>query len=178
MEPDTRNILDKYKWWSTDQIKSDLNKSRSGFISVFINIDGDFNLSSGIRNMNWFNGCLTYIVGRRKWDRRGAVGTHHYSYVNHSSDANEVIATLTQLGYRVIAAEIDDRAVPLTHYQWPEKVAVIFGEEGLGLSEEILSLAQDIVYIPGRGSVRSLNVATTSGIFMYDYHMKRGLLNG
>lgn len=176
MEPDTRNILDKYKWWETPDIRADLIKSQSRFVSVFMNVDGDFNLSSGIRNMNWFNGAFTYIVGRRKWDRRGAVGTHHYSDVIHAPEGQEVIGVLTQLGYRVIAAEIDDRAVPLTHYQWPEKVAVIFGEEGAGLSEEILSLVHDIVYIPGRGSVRSLNVATTSGIFLYDYSMKRGLI--
>jgi len=175
---DTRNIQDKFRNWETDLIRDDLAQTASGFMAVFVNVDGDFNKASGVRNLNWFNGAATIMAGRKKWDTRGAVGTHHYKNVIHYpyEELADQIAGWKTVGIRVIAAEIDNRAVPLTTYEWPENVAVLFGEENLGLSEEIMTLCDDIVFIPGRGSVRSLNVSTTSGIFMYDYSMKRGLI--
>lgn len=176
---DTRNIQDKYRGWETDLIAADLDTTHSHFNSVFINVAGDFNKSSGVRNTNWFNGETVAIVGDKKWDRRGAVGTQNYTRVfNHSlDDFKEIlIPSFIGLGYTIVAAEIDERAVSLVSYDWPEDVVVIFGEEGAGLSQEILDLCDDVVYCPGRGSVRSLNVATTSGIFLYDYSVKRGYI--
>lgn len=174
--PDTRNIADKYRWWEVPSIVEDLDKTRSGMVSVFVNLSHDMNLGSGVRNSNWFNTQQVRIAGRKKWDRRGAVGTHVYTGILHYPTPEEAITALKDEGYRIVAAEIDDRAVPLPSYEWNERSAVIYGEEGLGLSAEVMELCDDIVFIPGRGTVRSLNVATTSGIFIYDYSMKTGLL--
>lgn len=174
--PDGRNIADKYKWWEEVDITQDLDKNRSKLVNVFVNLSKDMNLGTGVRNSNWFNTQPVMIAGRRKWDRRGAVGTHVYSGITHNETVEESIAELRADGYTIVAAEIDEKAVPLPSYQWDEKSAVIYGEEGAGLSQEVMSLVDDVVFIPGRGSVRSLNVATTSGIFMYDYSMKTGLI--
>lgn len=174
---DTRNIHDFLKTLSTDEIKENLRETRSGMVNIFLNVLGDFNLSSGVRNANWFNCDSVWIVGRKKWDRRGAVGTQNYTEIKYSPSIQDVIATLRADGYTIVAAEINDSAVPLTTYEWNEKTAVIYGEEGAGISDEILSTVDAVIYIPGRGSVRSLNVATTSGAFMYDYHAKQGLIN-
>lgn len=171
---DNRNISEKYRWWDHERIVEDLDTKRSGLISVFMNVAGDFNLSSGIRNNLWFNSSGVWICGNKKWDRRGTVGSHHYLDVEHSPSFEELVAELREQGYRIVAAEITPNAVPLTTYAWEERSVVIFGEESKGLSEDVLASVDDIVYIPGQGSVRSLNVATTSGIFAYDYSMKTG----
>jgi tRNA G18 (ribose-2'-O)-methylase SpoU len=173
---DNRNIDEKYRWWDHADIIKDLDASRSDILSVFLNVAGDFNISSGIRNNLWFNTAGAYIYGKKKYDKRGTVGAHHYVPVDHSENINELIDILRVQGYRIVAAEITDNAVPLTTYTWNAKSVVIFGEESLGLSEEILNLVDDVVYIPGNGSIRSLNVATTSGIFLYDYSAKNGIL--
>lgn len=171
---DKRNIQEKYRWWDHADIVEDLENKRSEVVSVFLNIDGDFNISSGIRSNLWFNTHGTWIAGKKKYDKRGTVGAHLYTDVNHNLSPLELLGDLRADGYRLVAAEITDDAVPLTTYQWQEKSAIIFGEEGLGLSADILAVVDDIVYIPGNGSVRSLNVATTSGIFLYDYSAKTG----
>lgn len=171
---DNRNISEKYRWWDHNDIVSDLSETRSGLISVFMNVAGDFNLSSGVRNNLWFNTEGVWICGNKKWDRRGAVGAHHYIEMDHSPSFEDLAAMLRGTGHRIVAAEITDEAVPLTTYAWQDKSAVVFGEESNGLSEEILNMVDDVVYIPGRGSIRSLNVATTSGIFAYDHAMKTG----
>lgn len=173
---DRRNIRDDLKVLTSDQVRAWLEEGRSPLISLFANVDGDFNLGTGIRNANWFNQLGVHICGRRKWDRRGAVGTHNYTPVSYHSSVLASITALRESNYRIVAAEITDDAVPLHTYDWAERSAIIYGEEGTGIPREALDMCDDIVYIPGRGSVRSLNVGTTSGIFSYDYHAKRGLL--
>lgn len=171
---DNRNIQERYRWWDHEDIVADLEENRSEVVSVFLNIDGDFNISSGIRSNLWFNTHGTWIAGKKRYDRRGAVGSHLYTPVEHNPTPLDLLAQLKGEGYTLVAAEITDDAVPLTTYVWDAKSAIIFGEEGAGLAQEILDVVDQVVYIPGRGSLRSLNVATTAGIFLYDYSMKTG----
>lgn len=173
-DEDTRNIDEKYRWWDHSKIVDSLDETRSDLITIFHNVHGDFNVSSGIRVNLWFNTSGVYIYGNKKYDRRGTVGAHHYVPVNHAPDLKDVIDDFKAKGYRIVAAEITDDAVSLPSYQWNEKSVIIFGEETNGLDEETLAMADDIVFIPGRGSIRSLNVATASGIFLYDYSNKTG----
>ena len=169
---DNRNIKPEYRWWDHERIVEDLEKTRSPYISIFLNLTGDFNISSGIRAGLWFNTAGAYIVGRKKWDRRGAVGAHHYMPVDYFEDMAELIGHLQTLGYMVIAAEISDDALNLVDYEWAEKTAVIFGEENAGVPQEVLDMCSETVYIPGNGSIRSLNVSQSAGIFAYDYVAK------
>lgn len=175
-EADNRNILDKYKWWEHTNIVENMDTTRSPFITVCMNIDGDFNLSSLLRSTSWFNGTAVWIVGKKKWDRRGAVGTHHYTPVKHYPTIEEAVQELKTMGYTVLAAEITPTATPLNEYVFPDKTAVIYGEEGLGLTEETLALVDEVVLVPARGAVRSLNVANTGSIFLWEYHRQKGLL--
>lgn len=176
-QKDTRNIHDYLKRLSTDEVREDLVKTRSGFVPVFFNVVGDFNLSSGIRSHNWFNGETVWLAGKRKWDRRGAVGAHHYVDLKHTDDIFGLIDQYRADGYTVVAAEITDDSTPLHTFDWPDKVVCIFGEESAGVSEDVLSRVDTVIHIPARGSVRSLNVASCATTFMYDYASKRGYLN-
>lgn len=169
---DNRNIKEEYRWWDHTRIVEDLEKTRSKYVSIFMNLTGDFNISSGIRAGLWFNTAGAYIVGKRKWDRRGAVGSHHYMPVDYFQDIADLIEHLKRMGYTVIAAEIAEDAVSLVEYSWDERTAVIFGEENAGVDQTVLDLCDEVVYIPGNGSIRSLNVSQSAGIFAYDYFAK------
>lgn len=169
---DTRNIKEEYRWWDHERIVEDLEKTRTPYVSIFLNVTGDFNISSGIRAGLWFNTAGAYIVGKKKWDRRGAVGAHNYMPVDHFADMEHLFAHLRNMDYQIIAAEISDSATSLVDYVWQEKTAVIFGEENAGVPQEVLDMCDEVVYIPGNGSIRSLNVSQTAGIFAYDYFGK------
>ena len=170
---ETRNVTDFYKAWETDAIKADLDTHRLPFISVFEHVNGDFNKATGIRNNNAFLGQEIWIVGERakRYDKRGTVGTHHYEHVKFAETWGQVLESVGS-EYRLIAFDNVEGATALPNFEWPEKVVMMFGEEQRGLSPEALSLADEIVYIPMNGSVRSLNVGTASGIAMYDYCSK------
>jgi len=175
-QTDTRNIHDYLKSLSTDEVKDDLAKTRSNLVVAFYNVLGDFNLSSGIRNANWYNIEKVWIIGRKKWDRRGAVGSHNYIEVDHNPEIISVIDHYRARKYAIVSAEISDKSESIVHYPWNPNTFLIFGEEGAGVPQNILDRCDDIVHIPGRGSVRSLNVATTAGIFMHSYSAHIGLI--
>jgi tRNA G18 (ribose-2'-O)-methylase SpoU len=132
---------------------------------------GDFNISTLIRNANAFNAKKVYYLGKKKYDRRGTVGTHHYVDLTYLGMSHRSLVELKN-EYTIVAIDND---VPNTHklgeFDWNilEKPPLMaFGEEGVGLTDEMLKIADYCIEIPQYGSVRSLNVGTSSGIVMYD----------
>lgn len=169
---DNRNVIDYYKYWNEDAIKASLDKVRFNFIVAIENFDKDFNISTTIRNCNAFTGKEIWILGRRRWDRRGAVGTHHYEHLKFGASIQDVIDTHPD--YRVVVFENYDNTIDIREYDWNENTIMVFGQESIGVTDEALDLADDVVYIPQFGSTRSLNVGVASGIAMYSYIQKFG----
>lgn len=168
---DNRNIAERYKQWTNDEIRADLQKNRSECVNIFMNVSGDFNKASAIRSHNAFLGKEVYIVGRRRYDHRGTVGTYHYETVYHADELREVIDILHAEGYTVFAVDnvIDYNPISIFDIQFPVKSAFVYGEEGDGLSLEHIEMCDKMVYIQQYGSVRSLNVASAASIIMYEY---------
>lgn len=169
-EGDTRNVIDHYKAWTQDAIKEDLAARALPVIVVAENFAHDFNIATLVRNANAFNMEKVAIVGRRSWDKRGAVGTYHYTPIERYSDAEAFYAGLKEEGVTIIVLDNIEGSVSLPEFTWPQgRVAVVFGQEDIGVSNLALSFADHVIAIPQRGSVRSLNVGTASGITLYDY---------
>lgn len=163
---ETRNVIDYYHYWTTEAIKADLANKKHNFSILISNKFNDFNIGTVIRNANAFLAKNIFILGRRRFDRRGTVGTHIYEKLTFIKDVEEI-------PHPIVAMDNIDGAVPIETFEWPkEHFVMAFGQEQLGLPEEILKIAKHIVYIKQYGSVRSLNVGTASGIAMYDYCKK------
>jgi tRNA G18 (ribose-2'-O)-methylase SpoU len=168
------NVLDGLKDLSIPDIANYCH-SKSVVASVaMINIGGDFNLSTMIRNANFFGFRSVHYVGKKKWDKRGSVGTHHYTPIYYHKDEPGFL--LQCCGRTIIAIEnnipeYDDKTVNLFDYKFDSMTdpIFVFGEESKGLSNTILDRSNIILTIPNYGSVRSLNVGTTSGIVMGIY---------
>jgi tRNA G18 (ribose-2'-O)-methylase SpoU len=162
------NTIDKYFGWTKEMINADLRQNAHPFAVLFEQIRGDFNIGTGIRNSNAFNALEVFYYGpRKKFDRRGAVGTYHYvdlKYLPTIEDVKKLKEKYTFVGVDCIPGSI-----PMESFVWPKNTLMCFGEEGSGLSKEIIELCDVIVHITQYGSVRSLNVGTASGIAMYDF---------
>lgn len=166
------NVRDDLKNLSEEDIKAFVQAEAFPAKACMVNIDGDFNFSSVIRNANAFGFSTVYHVAPTKqWDRRGAVGTHHYTDVIHREHFGQVWTELALQGYTSVALEnnIEYTIQSLYHFQWPEKTLLVVGSESQGLSKDILDLCDHVVSIPQYGSVRSINVANASGIAMNAY---------
>lgn len=173
---DKRNIIDVYKYWTVDAIKADLDKKRHNFTVVCVNLANDFNIGSIIRNANAFLAKEVILIGRKRWDRRGAVGTHNYLQFNHVKTVDDFATWLkTKKLSSVVAIDNVPDAQPIREYIWSSdyfETILVFGQEDTGIPEDILKLCPTKLYIPQHGSVRSLNVGCASAIAMYEYTSK------
>ncbi len=165
------NVVDFYKDWQTKDIRADLQENRNDCIMIFQNVNYNINIGCAIRSNNAFLGKAVYICGRRRYDKRSTAGTAHYENIYHADTLKEVIEYVKALGYFVYAVDniSDYNPINLMSLQLPKKAAFVFGEEGPGLSDDDISLCDDMLFIGTYGSVRSLNVAVAAGIVHYEY---------
>ncbi len=167
-----RNILDQFRDLETEEIRTLLKKQNNGFATFMENWEGDFNIGTMLRNANAFGAERLFYMGKRSWDRRGAVGTHHYTDIIHIEVPIE--HKLLKTHYTPVALEnnVNRNSMDLRSYEWPEHPLMVFGSESEGLSDKVLDFCEDHVTIPQFGSVRSYNAGVSSGIVMYDYITK------
>ncbi|MDO5044855.1 MAG: TrmH family RNA methyltransferase [Coriobacteriia bacterium] len=166
-----KNVVDAYRDKLVSEICSDLDARRSPCIIICMNVSGDFNKASIIRASNAFLAQEVIIVGKRRIDRRGAVGTHHYEHISHKEDTS-FFADLINQGYTIFPIENVPEFNPqrIDTFELPYKCAFVFGEELLGLSEDLVKQCNGAtLYIPQYGSVRSINVAQAAAIALYEY---------
>ena len=170
----SQNVIDRYKGWTSQAIKNDLDTNRGEMVNVFQNLANDFNKATALRTHNSMAGKLCIFTGRRKVDRRGMVGQHHYTHATFIESTIDAIRMLKADGYRVYAVDNSEwmNPSPIQDAVFPEKSAFIYGEEGLGLSEDIVAECDESIYIVTGGSVRSLNVATASAMVMFAYSLQ------
>jgi tRNA G18 (ribose-2'-O)-methylase SpoU len=174
---DNRNLIDHYKYWTDDAIRTHLDDKRHNFSVVCCNIGNDFNIATIIRNSNAFLAKEVVIYGNKKYDRRGTVGTHHYTNFRHVKSIDDlgsyVEETISKYEGKVKLLGIDNvcEAKDINSYDFDPDIhyVMIFGQEQIGVPANVLSMCDDLLYIPQYGSVRSINVGTASGIIMNNY---------
>ena len=171
---DTRNVVDKYKrltQWTTELIKEDLQATAFPYAVMMENLLGDFNLGTVIRGANAFNAKEVFYLGNKKYDRRGTVGTHHYTNVNHIKNHEELKKLKDKYVFVALENSVDG-AIAMDRFEWPDNRLIILGEEGCGITKDTLALCDFCTFIPQFGSVRSLNAAVAGSIAMNDFITK------
>jgi len=166
----TRNVIDEFKTKTEDEIKQVLQEKAFPFAVLFENWVNDFNIASGLRNANAFNAKESFYIGNKKFDKRGMQGCQHYFNIKFLPSIDDILQLKNK--YKFVAIDNMSGAIPLAEYQWQPNTMMVFGSEGVGITPQMLSLCDDMVYIPQYGSVRSLNCATASGIVMNDFVSK------
>lgn len=167
MQEDRRNVVDKYRGQTVEAIVADLDTSRSKLEIAVENLERDFNMGTIVRNANAFNVHKVHIIGRRQWNKRGAMKTDAYLHLEYHQSAEAFLEAMKHAEKEVIAIDITEGAIPLHTTSLPENAVLVFGSEGAGLSETILRGAARTVMIEQFGSTRSVNVGVASGIAMY-----------
>ena len=165
---DTRNLLDEYKGMSNEQVFDALSKKRNALEVAIENVEHDFNIGTVVRNANAFNVSKVHIIGRKKYNRRGAMCTDKYLEIIHWPGVEEFLAS--QQGRELVAIENNVPEVkPLGSKEFKEQTTLVFGSEGKGISRELLEAVDDVREIESFGSTRSVNVGVASGIAMYEW---------
>lgn len=164
---DRRNVDDKYRYWTVEAIKADLDTSRVDLQIAIENWQHDFNIGTIVRSANAFNISVVHIVGRKQWNRRGAMVTDRYITILHHKTVDEFVTAVD--GRSIIAIDNVAGSTSLSTATLPKKSVLVFGGEGPGVSDELLAASEAIVAIEQLGSTRSVNVGVAAGIVMYEW---------
>jgi tRNA G18 (ribose-2'-O)-methylase SpoU len=166
---DRRNVVDGYRYWRHDAIVADLDARRHPFHVAIENFQHDFNIGAVVRNANAFLAAEVHIVGKRKWNKRGAMVTDTYQHVRHHSELADLADWASQRRLPVVGIDNLPGSQDLRTADLPRECVLLFGQEGPGLSDEARDLCCVVLHIPQFGSTRSINAGVASGIAMYEW---------
>jgi len=166
---DRRNVVDKYRYWRHAAIVADLDSRRHDFHVAIENWQHDLNIGTVVRTANAFLAREVHIVGRRRWNRRGAMVTDRYQQVRYHADVSLLLSYAREQSLTVVAVDNLPGAVPLETTELPRQAMLIFGQEGPGLSEPARAAADLVCSIAQYGSTRSINAGVASGIAMHTW---------
>lgn len=172
---DKRNVLDIYRYWKVEAIKADLDKTRVELEIAVENLERDFNMGTIVRTANAFNINKVHIVGRKQWNKRGAMVTDLYMNIEYHDSVETFKDAMKKEGREIVAIDIVEGAERLHDTVLPKNAVLVFGAEGPGLSEEMLAVSHRVVMIDQIGSTRSVNVGVAAGIAMYSWLSKYAL---
>ena len=164
---DRRNVIDRYRYWSVDAIRADLDARRHPFHVAVENWEHDRNIGTVVRTANAFAAAAVHIVGRRRWNRRGAMMTDVYQHVRHHPSIGELVDWAVAEGLPVVGIDNLPGSRPLEAAELPERCVLLFGQEGPGLSSAARGAAAQVLSIAQFGSTRSINAGVAAGIAMH-----------
>ena len=174
-EGDRRNVVDRYRYWRLEAIVADLDTRRHDFHVAIENWQHDFNIGTIVRTANAFLAREVHIVGRRRWNRRGAMVTDRYQHVRHHPDVASLAAAMVEEDVPVLGIDNLPGSVPLERLALPRRVCLLFGQEGPGLSEEARAACAGTFSIAQFGSTRSINASAAAAIAMHTWVVQHAL---
>jgi|TARA_Y100000310_G_scaffold116069_1_gene114662 tRNA G18 (ribose-2'-O)-methylase SpoU len=166
---DRRNVTDRYRYWTVEAIVADLDSRRHPFHVAIENWEHDMNIGTVVRNANAFLASGVHIVGRRRWNRRGAMVTDRYQHVFHHAGIGGLLEWAAGEELPLVGIDNLPGSVPIEGVDLPERCVLIFGQEGPGLSGAVRDAASMVCSISQFGSTRSINAGVASGIAMHTW---------
>lgn len=168
-EGDRRNVLDEYRYWKREAIVADLDSRRHAFHVAIENFQHDFNIGTIVRNANAFLAHTVHIVGKRRWNRRGAMVTDRYQHIEYHASVADFVTWCNEANLPLIGLDIRKASKPLESSTLPKRCVLVFGQEGPGLSDDMADACDQVLHITQYGSTRSINVGVASGITMHHW---------
>ena len=171
-EGDTRNVLDKYRYWKMEAIIANLDIRRHKFHVAIENWQHDLNIGSIVRTANAFLAAEVHIIGHKRWNRRGAMVTDRYQHVRHHATVEEFVVWAKAESLPIIAIDNVPGCQQIEKYSLPESCVLLFGQEGPGLSEAAIEASEVVLEITQFGSTRSINASAAAAITMHSWVMQ------
>jgi tRNA G18 (ribose-2'-O)-methylase SpoU len=169
---DTRNVIDRYRYWKLDAIVADLDEHRHPFHVAIENWQHDMNIGSIVRTANAFGADTVHIVGRRRWNKRGAMVTDRYQHVLHHADVAGLVEWARAENLPILGIDNVPGSVLIETFSLPQRCLMLFGQEGPGLSPEAIEASDAVLEISQFGSTRSINASAAAAVAMHAWVMQ------
>ncbi|CAN5428748.1 RNA methyltransferase [soil metagenome] len=174
---DSRNVVDAYRYWTRAAIVADIDHRRHPFHIAIENFGSDANIGGVVRTANAFAVDTVHIVGRRRWNRRGAMVTDRYQRLHHHDTTADLLAFAAAAELTVVAVDNTPGATRLEETELPQRCLLVFGQEGPGITDAAATGAAMVVSIAQFGSTRSINASVAAGIAMHSWIRRWGDLD-
>ena len=174
---DSRNVVDRYRYWSMEAIVADLDTKRHDFHVAIENWQHDLNIGSIVRTANAFVADTVHSVGRKRWNRRGAMVTDRYQHVLHHETIDALVGYARDHKLPIVAIDNVPGSTPIESTPLPRECVLLFGQEGPGLSTEALEAADMVIDITQFGSTRSINASAAAAIVMHQWVLRHADLS-
>ncbi|MDN5760686.1 MAG: RNA methyltransferase, partial [Tomitella sp.] len=158
-----------YRYWIRDAIVAYIDTRRHSLHIAIENFGHDSNIGTVVRTANAFAVAGVHIVGRRRWNRRGAMVTDRYQHIEHHPDVPSLLDFAAEQGLTVVAVDNLPGAEPIETAALPRECLLLFGQEGPGVTDEARRGALTTVSIAQFGSTRSINAGVAAGIAMHTW---------
>ena len=168
-EGDRRNVVDRYRYWTLEAIVADLDTRRHDFHVAIENWQHDFNIGTIVRTANAFLAREVHIVGRRRWNRRGAMVTDRYQHIRHHETPEDLAGYLHDQGVVLLGIDNLPGSRSIEAMELPRRCALLFGQEGPGLTEQAREACDGTFSIAQFGSTRSINASAAAAIAMHTW---------
>ncbi len=176
MDPkDTRNVLDEFKGMEHAEIVKQLDARGVSLEVAIENTLRDFNMGTIVRSANAFGVRTVHVIGRKQWNKRGAMKTDAYLHLEYHASLADFSSAMHKRKKHLAALENNVSSHSIFETSLPENTVFIFGQEGSGISPELLTLADKVVHIDQLGSTRSLNVGVAAGIAMFEWTRRNNI---
>jgi len=169
---DRRNVVDRYRYWTVEAIVADIDTRRHPLHVAIENFAHDMNIGSVVRTANAFAVAEVHIVGRRRWNRRGAMVTDRYQHLRHHGDVAALLAWAAERGLPVLGVDNVPGSVPIEGRELPREALMVFGSESTGLSAEARAGCETILHISQHGSTRSINAGAAAAVAMHAWMLQ------
>ena len=166
-EQDNRNVIDEFKGRSEADIIQILDDRSHQLVIALENTEREFSMGTIVRSANAFGVRDVYVIGRKQWNKRGAMVTDKYLRVHYLPSVGEFVNEMRRQKRIIIVIDNIEGSLPASQVELPELAVLVFGQEGPGISPEMAAVADTVVKIEQFGSTRSLNVATAATVAMY-----------
>lgn len=164
---DRRNVVDAYRYWRREAIVADIDTRRHPLHVAIENFENDANIGTVVRTANAFAVDTVHIVGRRRWNRRGAMVTDRYQHLRHHATVEDLMGWAAGEKIAVVAIDNTPGSVPLETAELPRRCVLLFGQEGPGVTPQAQEAAVMTCSIAQFGSTRSINAGVAAGIAMH-----------
>jgi tRNA G18 (ribose-2'-O)-methylase SpoU len=172
-EGDSRNVTDKYRYWREASIKEDLDKTRIPLHIAIENLTHDFNVGSIVRTANAFNVATIHIVGKRRYNQRGAMCTEKYQHVMFHPDTDDFVKWAEQRNITILGIDNVEGSSPIEEFTFPKECCLLFGTESDGLTQAARDASEQLLFITQLGSTRSMNAGAAASIAMYAHRVQQ-----
>lgn len=169
---DTRNVIDRYRYWRMEAIVADLDEHRHPFHVAIENWQHDMNIGSIVRSANAFGADTVHIIGRKRWNKRGAMVTDRYQHVVHHETVADFVTWARAEQMPILAIDNVPGCERIETFAIPERCVMLFGQEGPGLSPDAIKAADAVLEISQFGSTRSINASAAAAVAMHSWVMQ------